>query len=535
VNRGGSQVPDGEYSTLGWRTSITDHVLNLQYDFTLSENFSIDGVVGTNFRMDNSDLNGTTSSNQFVFDLFRHQNFQTTNAFSQTITENTIGVYGTATIGFRNFLYVNLQARNDWTSTLEKENRSVFYPSASVSFVPTDAFAGLQGSTVLNYLKIRMGYGTSAGYPDPYQTRNTLNTQTKAFQTPGGAVVNTNSISNRLGNPNLTAEKHNELEIGVEAKFLQNRIGLDFSWYDKQSKDLIIDLDLDPATGFTNTTVNAAEISNTGIELGLNLVPIQGEFTWDMTLNFTRNRNIVEKIKDGVDQVLVSGYSNLGNFAIPGEPYAAIQGLPFERNDEGRLLVAADGNYVPGGSIAVIGDPNPNYTANWINSLSWKGLSLGWQFSYTDGGDIYSVTTATMLARGLTEDTNVDRFLPLILPGVSAVDEVTENDFQGYIGDYFFRAYFFADEGTIFDATVIRLREVSLSWQIPAKWLENAPIGRASIILAGENMWYNAPNFPEHTNYDPEVLSLGVGNGRGFDYITGPTAKKYGVTLNLTF
>ena len=232
---------------------------------------------------------------------------------------------------------------------------------------------------------------------------------------------------------------------------------------------------------------------------------------------------------------MVDGYSNLGNFAIPGQPYAAIQGLPFERNDEGRLLVAADGNYVPGGEIAVIGDPNPNYNANWINSLTWKGLSLGWQFSYTDGGDIYSVSTATMLARGLTEDTNVDRFLPLILPGVSAVDEVTENDYQGYIGDYFFRAYFFADEGTIFDATVIRLREVSLSWQIPAKWLENAPIGRASIIIAGENMWYNAPNFPEHVNYDPEVLSLGVGNGRGFDYITGPTAKKYGVTLNLTF
>lgn len=535
VNRGGSQVPDGEFSTLGWRTSITDHIINLQYDFQLSENFSIDGVVGTNFRKDQSDLTGTRSTNQFVFGLLNHQNFQTTNAFSQTTTENTIGAYATATIGFRNFLYLNLQGRNDWTSTLEKENRSVFYPSASVSFVLTDAIQSLQGSTTVNFLKLRVGYGTSAGYPNPYQTRNTLNTQTKAFQAPSGSVINTNSISNRLGNPNLTAEKHTELEIGIEAKFLQNRIGLDFSWYDKQSKDLIIDLELDPATGFTNTTVNAAEISNSGVEIGLNLVPIKGEFTWDMTLNYTRNRNIVESIREGVDQVLVDGYSNLGNFAIPGEPYAVIQGLPFERNDEGRLLVGADGNYVPGGEIAVIGNPNPNYNANWINNLTYKGFSLGWQFSYTDGGDIYSVSTATMLARGLTEDTNVDRFLPLILPGVSAVDEVTENDYQGYIGDYFFRAYFFADEGTIFDATVIRMREVSLSWQLPAKWLENSGIGRASIIIAGENMWYNAPNFPEHVNYDPDVLSLGVGNGRGFDYITGPTAKKYGVTLNLTF
>ena len=140
-----------------------------------------------------------------------------------------------------------------------------------------------------------------------------------------------------------------------------------------------------------------------------------------------------------------------------------------------------------------------------------------------------------MLARGLTEDTNVDRFLPLILPGVKATDESTPNDFQGYIGDYFFRAYFFADEGTIFDASVIRLREISLSYQIPAKWLDKTPLGRASIVLAAENMWYNAPNFPEYVNFDPEVLSLGVGNGRGFDYITGPTAKRIGVTLNLTF
>ena len=535
INRGGSQVPDGELSTRNWRRSIFDHILNLQYDVPIGENFSLDGVVGVNFRRETNDFNGSSSSNQFVFGLFNHQNFQTNESGSFLTRENTIGAYATATLGFKNFLYLNLQGRNDWTSTLEKENRSIFYPSASVSFVPTDAFASLQGSTVLNYLKVRVGYGTSAGYPDPYQTRNVLDTDARGFVARNGTIIQTNSVSDRLGNPNLEPEKHNELEIGLEARFLQNRIGIDFSWYDKVSKDLIIDLDLDPATGYTNTTVNAAELSNTGIELGLNLVPIKGEFTWDMTLNFTRNRNIVDNIFPGVDQVLIAGYSNLGNFAIPGEPYGTIQGLPFERNDAGELLVGADGNYVPGGAIAPIGNPNPNYQANWINSFSWKGLSLGWQFSYVDGGDIYSVSTATMLARGLTEDTNVDRFLPVILPGVDATDESTPNDYQGYIGDYFFRAYFFADEGTMFDATVIRLREVSLAYTFPAKLLDKTPLGSASIVFAAENMWYNAPNFPEHVNFDPEVLSLGVGNGRGFDYITGPTAKKWGVTLNLTF
>ncbi|MEM6803747.1 MAG: SusC/RagA family TonB-linked outer membrane protein, partial [Bacteroidota bacterium] len=132
-------------------------------------------------------------------------------------------------------------------------------------------------------------------------------------------------------------------------------------------------------------------------------------------------------------------------------------------------------------------------------------------------------------------DTDVDRFLPIIQPGVLASDESTPNNIQGYIGDFFFRSYFFADEGTVFDGTTLRLREVSLSYDVPKAWLEKTPLGSVSLIAAGENLWYKAYNFPEGVNYDPEVLSLGVGNGRGFDFTTGPTAKRYSLTLNLTF
>jgi hypothetical protein len=142
-----------------------------------------------------------------------------------------------------------------------------------------------------------------------------------------------------------------------------------------------------------------------------------------------------------------------------------------------------------------------------------------------------------MLARGLTTDTDFDRFLPLILPGVKedADGNIVPNDIQGYAGDYFFAAYFGADEGSIFDGTVIRLREVSLSYDLPKKWLDNTPFGSISLRAVGENLFFNAPNFPVGVNFDPEVLSLGVGNGRGFDLLTGPTAKKYGVSLNVTF
>ena len=191
------------------------------------------------------------------------------------------------------------------------------------------------------------------------------------------------------------------------------------------------------------------------------------------------------------------------------------------------------GGYIESPDIGVIGDPNPDYTANWINNISYKGISFGFQWSYQKGGDIYSQTIAALLARGNTIDTDVDRFLPIILPGEAA--DGTPNNIQAYMGDAFFDAYFGANEGAIFDGTNIRLREVSLAYSLPKSILDKTPFGRVGITLAGENLWFNAPNAPVGVNFDPEVLSLGVGNARGFDLRTGPTARKYGITLNATF
>ncbi|MDH3649982.1 MAG: SusC/RagA family TonB-linked outer membrane protein [Saprospiraceae bacterium] len=533
VNRGGPRDPDGRLETSERLNRISDHLLNLVYNFQLSDDFALDGIVGGNLRREKQNYTFLRSTNQFVYGLLNHGNFIDHQTFSFDVDENTLGIYGVATLGFRNFLYLNFQGRNDWTSTLEKDHNSEFYPSASLAFIPTEAIAGLQNNTVLNYLKLRVGYGTSAGYPDPYQTRNILTSATNVFVTGGNSILNFNSVSDRLGNSNLDPEKHEEYEFGLEAKLIQNRVGIDLSLYDKTSSDLIIDLELDPATGFTNTTLNAAQVNNKGVELGLNFVPVRGDFTWTIDLNYTKNDSEVEEIFPGINQVVIDGYTTLGNFARVGEPYAVILGTPYQRGDGGELLVNNVGSYVEGSEIDVIGNPNPNYSANWINDFTYKGLSFGFHWQYIDGGDIYSQTNAALLARGNTVDTDVNRFLPIILPGVKA--DGTPNDIQTYIGDTFFDAYFGANEGAIFDGTVIRLRSISLSYLLPENVLAATPFGRVSITLAGENLWYNAPNFPEGINFDPEVLSLGVGNGRGFDFRTGPTAKKYGVTLNVTF
>ncbi len=542
INRGGSQVPDGSLRSSNLRNTIVDHVVNISFDQDLSETFNLNGVVGYNERSDKFNRTTVASTEQFIFGLFTQDNF-IQHIGSQFIQEEAYrGVYASLTAGYNRFLYVTAQARNDWSSTLEKDQRSILYPSLSVSFVPTDAFAGLEQSNLVNYLKFRVGYGSSARFPDPYTTRTILGARTNISQTPEGATLNTNSVQaldqgvlrTRLGNRQLEPELVGEIEVGVEGRFFDNRVGIDVSLYDKQSSDLLVDLPLDPSTGFTTTQINAAEVSNRGIEAQLNLVPVRGDFTWDATFNFTKNKNIVENLTSGVEEVLFGGgFSNLGNFAIAGQPFGVIQGIPYQRGPNGGLLVNTAGSYEPGNDIDIIGDPNPNFTVNWLNTISYKGLSLFWQWSYIDGGDILSYTTGTMLARGLTTDTDFDRFLPLILPGEDS--EGKPNTIQGYAGDYFFDAYFNADEGLIFDGTVIRLREVALSYALPASLLDRTPFGTLSVRLSGENLFYNAPNFPEGVNFDPEVLSLGVGNGRGFDFLTGPTAKKFGATLSLTF
>lgn len=551
-NRGGPRNPDGNLITSARLNRITDQVLNFIYQFQLTDDLALDGIVGVNLRREVADRTFTISSNQFVYGLFTHDNFITHQNFSFLTEENTIGAYLTATLAYKTFLYVNFQGRNDWTSTLEADNRSIFYPSGSISFVPTEAIPGLQNNKWVNYLKLRAGVGTSAGYPNPYQTRNVLDTETRQYVS-GANVLNTNSVSDRLGNPLLAPELHTEIEAGIEARFINNRFGVDLSLYNKESRDLIIDLDLDPATGYRRTTVNAASITNQGVELALNFVPVKGDLTWDFTLNYTANEGTVNSISEGVDQVLIANSGDLfdrspvlggglGNYAVPGQPYGVIQGTPyvrFDANGDGEttpdepLLVNAIGEYISGPDIDVIGDPNPDFQANWINNISYKGLSFGFQWAYTQGGDIYSQTIAALLARGNTVDTDVDRFLPIILPGVD--DDGNDNTVQTYIGDTFFSAYFGANEGAIFDGTNIRLREVSLAYTLPDKLLENTPFGRIGITFAGENLWYNAPNTPVGVNFDPEVLSLGVGNARGFDLRTGPTAKKYGFTLNATF
>ena len=550
INKGGPRQPDGEFRSYNVSNTLSDQIINLLYQFELSSNFTIDGVFGANSRREVTNTTRTISRQQFVYNVITHQNFIDHVNSSLLFEENTLGLYLTSTLGYSNFLYLNLQARNDWTSTLESKNRTVLYPSASLSFLLSDAISSLSNSNAVNLLKFRLGYGTSAGYPDPYRTRSNLGSGTNVFVGPDGTVVNVNTVDDFLGNEDLKPELIKEVEVGVEAKLLQDRIGLDLSLYRKTSDDLIVDLPLDPSTGYDFVTLNSASLENKGIELGLDfLVPVSGSFSWKIRYNYTKNISEVTKIRDGVSRIrldarafanaatdnsAISGNINsIGNYAIAGLPYGTFYGEQLKKNDAGQFVVDSEGSYQVAGEFAAIGDPNPDYNMNLFNTFSWKGLSLSFQFQYVQGGDIWSSTAGALLARGNSADSDIARNLPRILPN-SVKEDGSENDIQVYVGDEAFNS-FFNGEGLVFDGTVIRLREISLSYVVPGKLLENTPFGNASITLSGQNLWYNAPNTPEGLNFDPEVSSTGIGNSRGLDFRSAPTAKRYGVSLNLTF
>ena len=533
LNKGGVQAPTGSYFTRVNQNTIWNHDLIASYTKSFGKSLSLAGKVGGNIRNDKFSFTGIASQNQLARNLFRHNNFIDNVAINSEEEQTRMGIYGELTADFKNYLFVNVSARNDWTSTVEQDNRRILYPSVSVSFLPFTAFSGLE-SKFLGSLKMRGGYGTSAGFPGPYQTRNVLGQSARGWLNSSGAAVTTQSVDNFLGNPNLKPETITEKEFGLEGKLLNNKIGFDVTYYRRDTKNLITRSPLDPSTGYTSTTINIGKIRNEGFEVALNgsVLKTNG-FTWDATINYSRNTPTTLDL-GGLKEVQIGdGFTNLGNFAIVGRPFNMIKGTGFRRNAEGQLLVDGNGSLQSTAAPIELGDPNPAFNSSLINSFSYKGFTLDVMMAYRHGGAIYSATAGALMGRGMI-DTGFDRAQTLIFPGVKA--DGTPNDIQITAADVTFNnLYFFGDEGRIFDGSTIRLQEASLAYQIPSKILKKSPFKGMSLAFTGNNLWYRALAFPKDINFDTDNLGLGVGNAFGFDYLVGPSARRLGGTLKLTF
>ncbi|MEO6539017.1 MAG: SusC/RagA family TonB-linked outer membrane protein, partial [Ferruginibacter sp.] len=543
--RGGRYTPTGILRTSAALNTIWDQTVLGNYNTDLSSNVKLGVEAGVNVRNDIFKQTGYTSTNQLVYGLLKHNNFIDHQSRGEDGGEldysselETIGAFAFATLGYKEYLFLNLGGRESYTSALEKNNRKIFYPSVNLSLIPTAIIPALRDNKGINYLKLRVAYGTSAEFPGLYATRPTLGISTKVFVDNGGTSINTNFIPSRLPNRDLKPALLKEYEVGAEGKFFDNRISLDLSLYDRNTKDQILNRDLDPSTGFTFQTINGGNVNNKGIELGLGYTIIRNKnWKWQVDGLFTKNKSLVSDIPDGIVFIRTAGFTNLGTFAINGQPLGVIQGVAYQRSATGERIVGTGGDYLTNNQISILGDPNPDYKVTGITSVSFKALTFRIQMEYTKGGDFYSATSSVLLGRGVTRDTEFDRALPYILPGVLE-DGKTPNNQQISATQAYFNnsvAGGAADEAGIYDGTNIRIREASFSYNLPQSFLKKSPFGAVAISISGTNLYNFAPNFPKYIHFDPETSGLGVSNGKGLEFFTGPSSRRIGASIRVTF
>jgi len=546
----------GFLRSINGTNTVVDHSFLVDVNKDITQDITMGVLAGYNYRQDDYVQNGLESLGQVIYGVIEHRNFTSTTSsdyrggqLNFKNRQRWQGVFAEATFAYKEMVFVNLAGRQDWSSVLNKDFRSRFYPGASISFLPTAAFPNF-ASDVLDFLKFRFAYGTSANFSTPYPVSQVLALNGQAFTRLDGTTASTQALSNILANPSLGPELLQELEFGVESNLWDKRVMLNFTLYNRASTDQILNANLDPATGFTTTRVNAGNIRNKGIEGQATVVPVRnGDWTLSFTANYTKNISEVEALVVGVDEFQLAGFTGagaVGNFAVVGRPMNAIKGTYAERSPDGQFIINSAGNYQIGADIAVIGDPNPQWMGSLMMELKWKAVSLTAQMDYVHGGQVFSYTAATMVGRGVSKDLeDFDPTLPLILPGVLEVFDGSGN-VTGYTpntiplttaGVFFGNTIIGggpSDRG-IFDATRARFREISLNYSLPKNLIENLRLKAVTISIQGNNLWFRAFNTPKYAKADLDRNAFGAVNGQGFDFLSGPAAKRYGANIRITF
>ncbi len=555
-------IPRGSFFGPG---QIIDHTIsfselssNLMLTGTksLGNNLDLRFIVGHNFNQRKSDENNFRGEGIIKRGIARISNTQTiVNDVSLASNRKLVGLFADVTLSYGDFLFLNATGRNDWSSTLPSSKRSFFYPSVSTAFVFTEALD--ISSNLISYGKLRVAFAQIGNDAEPYllSTVNTINGSAGTLELPFRGVSGT-TIGDNFGNLNLKPEFTNEFEIGADLRLFDYKVALDVAYYSKVTKDQIFSVAIPAVSGYLTKTLNAGEISNKGFEVGLGITALDNPdgLSWELYGTFSRNVSLVEALADGVDQIN-PGFrqGSYGNVLRVGKPYGVIEGEVQNRTADGTLLVnPVTGLPSKAPTLDIVGDPNPDFTAGLANTFSYKGLSLDFLIDYKKGGDILCLSCGYLRGFGITEETARDRSRTYIIPGILAdptdpgspmLDEqgnTIPNDVQispqafwsAAVSGSHANQYRFSAESYIYDATVWRLRELSLRYVIPSQLLENIPIGSASISLVGRNLWFWAPNLP---HLDPEVSTYGAGNVQGVEQYAPPTVKNYGINVMLTF
>ncbi len=515
----------------------------------IGANFTLDLKIGNDISQRTSRRQTNTGKDFIVPKIYNLKNtvtqsFDDDSRYKQRI----VGFFADATLGYKNFAFINLAGRNDLTSTLPYKNAIYYYPAVSGSLIWTDAF-NLK-SNWLDYSKIRVSWA-KVGSDAPANNGQDIFLINSNFLGQPSTSLNSQTID-----PNLTPEFTSEVEAGIDISLFKRRVNLDFTVYDKTSTDLIYSINVPSTTGYGSFLTNIGEISNKGVEIGLTLRPIvNNNFSWEIRGAFTKNKNIVEKLVEGLTRApLGGGFSNgIQTYLEPGMPYGYLYGPKADRTADGTPLInPATGMMIESLQPGFIGNPNPDYKLGISSSISYKGFTLSGLFDMTQGGDIYSVTLSSLLGRGVTEDTK-DREALWVIPGVygdpnthmpiMVGGKTIENQTRITTNDLFFApggasatfAINASEEFNVYDATVYRLRELSLGYDFPKALTNKLGLSVIRFSVSGHNLWFLAPNIPKHTHFDPEVNSYGSSTIQGIELSAAPTTRRFGINLNVTF
>ncbi len=529
--------------------------LLLNTDIILSQDASIgevqlNGSLGFNHRYTNGNgMNGEAGS-LTIPGVFNLQNAEERPRLlnSRRQIESFAG-YGVINASFRNMLFMDITGRNDWTSTLSTDNNSYFYPSVAVAADVTQLLR--LESTALPYLKLRASAAQVGSDTDPYRLDRYY---TASTQINGGY-----SNPSVKPNPNLMPERTNAVEVGFDARFLDQRLNLDATFYRSETKDQILSLPVDPASGYLSALMNAGSVSNRGIELQLTAKPIRSRnFNWDVSANWSANRGKVEELVPGVIDVYVIG-SYVGSRVLvkaePGEQMGKIYGKGYDKHNN--QIIFNDGLAQRDNEEDYLGNVFPDWRAGLINSIRYKNLSLSFQFDYQHGGNAYSITHFLMNYTGKSNKTIYGRESGAPYESGSEYDMAAGQWIQnddgrfGVIGDgvmlneetgdyvkntvsapapYFYNSMYERDqiEANVHKTTFLKLRNVRLSYNLPPVW----GLKGAQISVYGNELfiWTKFPS------YDPEQSV--VNNGAltpGLEAVGSPSMRTIGIDLNVTF
>jgi len=533
-----------------------DLILTANKIFGANDEFSFNGRVGSNIRRNTVEaISASTNGGLVVPGVYALSNsVNTPNAPSETAYQIGVnGLFAAASVGYKNFLYVDLTGRQDVSSTLPTANNTFFYPSATMSLI----FSELMDVDAISFGKLRVNYA-EVGADAPAQALADAYNMGTAFGST--SLASAPSTSN---NSSLLPENTKSTEAGLEMMFFKNRVGFDVSWYDQTSENQIMPAKVSSASGQIYKYVNAGVINNQGVELSLSATPIQSaDFEWNTNLNWTKNKNMVVSLFEGAENLQLAGVQ--GGVTIearPGEAYGVIYGTTHVRDAEGRPVVYDMPSQYGGvrylvGEKDVIGNINPDWFAGWNNAFRYKNWTASVLLDMQMGGDFFSLDTYYGFATGIydisagTNDLgNPVRDLAndgggYKLTNVAYWDGSTvdgDGNPSGFVtGDYYADMHYYgnalgyarnAREYHVWDASFIKLREVALNYSVPASYLGSTGIKGLDVALTGRNLailWKNNPYS------DPEA-GLSAGNVQGYQSGAYPAVREVGVNVKLKF